>query len=205
VERYYRANENQRREFRVEHGFPENAVVVGSVANLRPVKAIDVFLEAAKLVVQEKPEVYFVVVGDGPERANLEKLVQGVGIANNVRFFGSRTDIPELLSCMDIGVLSSSSESFSNAIVEYMAAGLAVVCTDVGGAREAVEDGVTGYFVHPREPAVMANKLLNIIKQQECRILGENGRKKCVGSFSHQEMFRKYQECYEELASRRLV
>lgn len=70
----------------------------------------------------------------------------------SIRFLGQRQDVPEILSCVDIGVLSSISESFSNSIIEYMASGLAVVCTDAGGVREAVDDGSSGYIVEVGNP-----------------------------------------------------
>lgn len=199
ADQYYRASADLRSAFRVELGFPSDAVVVGIVANLRPVKAIDVFLSAAKLVADNAALARFIVIGDGPELAALESLCVKSGISSKVRFLGKRTDIPELLSCMDIGVLSSNSESFSNAIVEYMAASLAVVCTDVGGAREAVEDGVNGYVVAPCNPQQMADRLLAIIEQNASTTMGLKGRDVSRRLFSHTQIIERYQQLYGEV------
>ncbi len=144
IERYQKASVEQRLAFGKALDFPPDTINVGIVANLRPVKAIDVFIRAAEIVANRCPNTRFIVVGEGPERERLELLTAELGIAPLVRFLGKRLDVQEILGCLDIGVLSSNSESFSNSIVEYMAASMPVICTDVGGAREAVEDGETG-------------------------------------------------------------
>jgi glycosyltransferase involved in cell wall biosynthesis len=197
---FYQATEKQRAVFRGELGFPSDAIVIGIVANLRPVKAIDVFIAAAKLVADREPLARFVIIGEGSERIALESLCAEAGIKQKIRFLGRRTDIPALTSCMDIGVLSSNSESFSNAIVEYMAAGMAVVCTDVGGAREAVEDGVNGYVVPPGDLAQMAEKLLAVIQQKSAVAMGHKGREKAMLLFAQARIFEHYQQLYEEVA-----
>lgn len=199
LEQFFKATEIERLVFREKLDFPYNAVVVGIVANLRPVKAIDHFIKAAKIVSVTSPEVRFLIVGDGPEMGALESLCKELGIESLVRLLGKRTDIPEILSCIDIGVLSSKSESFSNSIVEYMAAGLAVVCTAVGGAREAVEDGVNGYVVEPGNVLVMAERLNSIIKKSQYYSMGSAGREKAFLMFSHKDVFNRYQKIYEEM------
>jgi L-malate glycosyltransferase len=196
---YYRASNSQRTTFCNELDLPVNAIIIGIVANLRPIKAIDTFIKAASLVACKTSQAYFVIVGDGPERVSLEALCNSLEIQSRVRFLGKRTDIPAILSCLDMGVLSSNSESFSNAILEYMAAGLAVVCTDVGGAREAVEDGLNGYVVEPGNAAQMAEKLLDIIEQEACATMGCQGRGKAIQLFSQTQIFECYQQLYEEV------
>ncbi len=199
TERYAPATADQRTTFRQQWNFPEDAVVIGVVANLRPIKALDVFIAAARLVADKVPAARFCIVGDGPERPTLEALSQTSGLGATLRFLGRRTDIPQLLSCMDIGVLSSHSESFSNAIVEYAAAGLAVVCSDVGGAREAVEDGVTGYVVPSGDPNRMAERLISIIGHQQAGTMGQRGREKAVRLFACDKILASYHTLYEEL------
>ncbi|MCE1226586.1 MAG: glycosyltransferase [Geobacteraceae bacterium] len=200
IERYYRAPEQQRKLFREKNGFPEDAVIVGIVANLRPIKSVDIFIMAASQVVQSLSNIYFVVIGDGPERAVLEDLCKALDLQSRVRFLGKRTGIPDILSCLDIGVLSSASESFSNSIVEYMAAGLAVVCTDVGGAREAIEDGVHGYVVESGNPAVMADKINAVSNSGAAAAMGQLAREKAIDLFSLSKIIEKYQAFYAEVA-----
>lgn len=197
AERFFRATDEQRASFKLNIGFPSDAIVIGIVANLRPVKSVATFVRAVAAVTEKVPLVHGVIVGDGPERPALAALGAELGIQSKVRFLGSRTDIPEILSCLDIGVLSSSSESFSNAVVEYMAAGLAVVCTDVGGAREAVEDGVSGYLVEPGNPVQMADRLLGIIEQHSAASMGEYGRARVAELFGCAGIIAQYERYYE--------
>jgi L-malate glycosyltransferase len=137
--------------------------VIGVIANLRPVKGIDVFLLAARKVLEVFPAAKFVIVGEGPERNHLESLAIELGIDSKVLFLGRRMDIVSILATFDVGVLSSHSESFSNSLVEYLAAGLPVVATDVGGAREAIIEGDNGYVVPVGDHMAMSDKIMEIL------------------------------------------
>ncbi|MGE4441528.1 MAG: glycosyltransferase [Desulfomicrobium sp.] len=140
-------------------GLPSNAPVAGIVANLRPVKRIDVFLRAAAGVTKKIPDARFVVVGEGDERGKLEALCAELDLTDRAMFLGRRSEVMEILTAFDVGVLSSDSESFSNAVVEYMAAGLAVVATDVGGCREALGGSRAGVLVPPGDSEALGKAL----------------------------------------------
>lgn len=199
VDRYVKGTQGQRSRFRTALGFPTDAIIVGIVANLRQVKAVDVFIRSAKLVLATYPHIRFVVVGNGPEREHLERYCSSQGLTPFVRFMGERLDIAGILGCIDIGVLSSISESFSNSIVEYLAAGLPVVCTDVGGAREAVEDGVNGFVVNPGNHAAMADRIINIVQSGTVAQFGHNSRNKAENLFSLPAILQQYEKFYERL------
>lgn len=199
IDKYPSVHRAERKMLKEQLGFEEDTVLVGIVANLRAVKEIDVFLKASVLVSLALPHARFVIVGDGPDKSNLESLCRDLGLNSVVRFLGKREDVSTLLSCMDIGVLSSSSESFSNAILEYMAAGLPVVCTDVGGAREAVEDCVNGFVVPKGDHKQMAERIIEIIESKSFVKMGEKGREKAVVVFSSDRMINSYQNLYEEV------
>ncbi|NTV50329.1 MAG: glycosyltransferase [Geobacteraceae bacterium] len=196
---YWKGIDEQRLAFRKNIGFPAEAIIVGIVANLRPVKAIDMFIRSAKIISESCPLVRFVVVGEGTERLFLEQLCTEFGIAARISFLGERMDIPEILSCIDIGVLSSSSESFSNSIIEYMAAGLPVVCTDVGGAREAVVDDINGYIVESGDFNAMADKILSVISSGKMRSFGLNSRENADKLFSLPSIMQRYSQFYEQV------
>ncbi|MDX9834476.1 MAG: glycosyltransferase [Desulfobulbus sp.] len=196
---FYKSTEEQRIAFREQLNFSKDAILIGLVANLRPVKSIDVFIKAVNIVVQSYPQVGFVIVGEGSERADLEQLCGSLNLTESMRFLGRRLDVPEILSCLDVGVLTSSSESFSNAIIEYMAAGLAVVCSDVGGAREAVEDGVTGFVVKPDNCQQIAEKIKQLIVKNRFVDMGKGGRKNAVQNFSLEKIVTQHDRFYEQL------
>lgn len=199
IDRFYKGSEDQRLAFRKQLVFPSDAVIIGIVANLRPVKAIDVFIRAAKIVLEKTPHAFFVIIGDGPERLALQTLCNDLGLESSVRFLGRQLDIPDILSCIDIGVLSSNSESFSNAIIEYMAAELAVVCTDVGGVREAIEEDINGYIVKPSDYNGMAACIIKIIENNLLAEMGREGSHKAKLLFSSKIVLTCYQQFYEDL------
>ena len=181
-------------------GIPEDAKVVGIVANLRPVKDHALFLRAAKLVAERVPKAAFVLVGWGELRDELGRLARELGIAEKVFFTGGKGDVPDYLCRMSIGCLSSSSEGFSNAILEYMAAGLPVVATDVGGNGEAVERGVTGYIVPHGDPAAFAAPIIALLEDERKRAeMAKRSLERCREKFEIGAAMRRYEEYYSAL------
>ena len=136
---------------------------VVTVANLRPEKAHEVLLEAASLVLHRRPEIEFLIAGDGPRRRELEALAQRLGISRQVTFLGHCEDVPGLLAEADLFVLTSRSEAFPNSVLEAMAAGLPIVATGVGGIRELLEHQRTGVLVPPDDPRSLSYALLDLI------------------------------------------
>ena len=141
--------------------------IVTNVSNLRQVKGLEVFIKSAKIVLSEFKDVHFVVVGEGDQRLKLENMIREFGIENYVSLIGKRTDIPSILKHSNVGVLSSHSEGFSNAIIEYMVSGLPVVCTDVGGACEIIANGENGYLVPANDSELMAKSILKLVQNDE--------------------------------------
>jgi glycosyltransferase involved in cell wall biosynthesis len=181
---------------------PAQTPVVGIVANLnRPVKRVDVFIEAAARVRQKAPPAEFWVVGDGDLRHGLELLARELGIADSVRFLGRRPDVHNLLRRFSVGVLSSDSEGLSNSLIEYMAAALPVVATNVGGNAEVVEDGKTGLLVPPGSPGGVAEAIVSILNDPvRGAAMGDAGRARARERFSLEAMFAKTLALYEETA-----
>jgi L-malate glycosyltransferase len=178
-----------------------NTRIVGIVANLRPIKRIDVFLRAAARIKSQSRNVRFIVVGEGEARNELMALAGELGLQSDVTFMGQREDIPRLLSAFDIGVLSSQSESLSNSIIEYSAASLPVVCTDVGGAKETIVDGATGFLVPPGDADVLADRIVRLLANPSMRQMGVLGRKRVQDLFSISSMARQYEELYRQMAN----
>jgi L-malate glycosyltransferase len=187
--------------FRSEIGIPDDAAVVGMVANLRPVKDYPLFLRSARIVADQAPNAVFLLVGRGPLKEELLSLASELGIGSKVFITDGRGSVPDALHCMSIGCLSSSSEGFSNAILEYMAAGLPVVATDVGGNREAIEHGVTGYIVPDRTPESFASPIIELLgNEARRRAMGRAGYERCRRLFDMDVAVREHEKYYERLA-----
>jgi glycosyltransferase involved in cell wall biosynthesis len=179
----------------------EGCQIVTIVANLRhDVKDHPTFLRAAEQVRREIPETYFVLAGEGELLEPMRRLAMQLGLQDRAFFLGRCQRVPELLAVSDVCVLSSKFEGFSNAILEYMAAGRPVVATDVGGAREAVIDGETGYLVATGDHAGMANRIVRLLRNpQEGRSFGERGRQVVEEKFSAMAQLRNTEELYSRL------
>jgi glycosyltransferase involved in cell wall biosynthesis len=163
------------------------------------------FLRIAARIRQSMPNVDFLLVGDGPLRAEIEKEAEKAGLADSVKFLGDRRDIPAVLASMDIAVLTSDSESLSNVILEAMAAGLPVVAFDAGGNSELV-NGERGALVPPgneeRFAAALQALLSSATRRQE---LGANARKFVLENFSLDRVRSRYEELYQGLYERKLL
>ena len=192
----------KRKDARAAFGLPDARRFVTIVANLHnPVKDHPMFLRAAARVCKAVPDAAFVIAGEGGLIEDHRKLAAQLGIQEDVFFIGRCEDVGKLLFASDIGVLSSKAEGFSNAILEYMAAGLPVVATDVGGVREAIVEGETGFIVSSGDDETMAERIIRIFDDHErARSMGQRG-KVLVEKFSCEHHLRNTLELYDELLS----
>ena len=183
-------------------GNPE-VVRIGMISRMNdPVKNHDLLLRVAAKLAQRFSQIQFVLVGDGPQRAELEKLAQALGLGQQVVFLGDRRDVPAVLASLDISVLPSSSESLSNAILESMAAGVAVVAANVGGNPELVSDLQTGLLFPSGDEARFAAALETLITQPELRKrMGNSGRERARSRYSIRTVRQQYQDLYDRLLS----
>ncbi len=179
---------------------PPSALVVGAVGRLQPVKGIHYLLEAFARLASDHPEAILLLVGDGPQRAQLERLARHVGGSERVCFLGSRSDVPRLLQAMDIFVLPSIWEGMPNAALEAMAAGLPTVATAVGGTPEVVVDGVTGLLAPPCNPDALAQAIARLLRNPDLRRkMGQAGQERVEQHFSIKETVRRTETLYEAL------
>ena len=186
---------------------PPDALVVGTVANYdRTVKGIQYFVDAAGHVAAEIPNAFFIIVGHGPaDQENvLRRRVRQRGLDSQFVFAGSQEDVRPFIAAFDVAVLPSLSEGFSNSLLEYMAAGLPCVATDVGGNGELVTDGESGFLVKPGSPRALAEKVLVLLKDEDLRErMGRNAQLTVTSRFSIEKMICAYERLYEDLYSRR--
>src|SRR3989441_1516187 len=151
-------------------GLPQDSErrFVTIVANVNhPVKDHDTFLRAAARVHAAVANSAFIVAGEGKLMSSLQALAAQLGLERDVFFLGRCEKVAELLSVSDVCVLSSKAEGFSNSILEYMAAARPVVVTDVGGAREAVIEGETGFIVAAGDHENMAARIITLLREPE--------------------------------------
>lgn len=143
---------------------------VGLVGNMtRQVKRVDLFIQAAARVAARHPEVTWHIVGDGYLRPELEGLARTLGVGDRVVFAGGVEDVATYLEQLQVGVLCSDSEGFSNALLEYMFKGCAPVATAVGGNAEVLEDGVTGLLVPPDDVGALAAAISRLVEDPQFR------------------------------------
>lgn len=181
---------------------PDGAFVVGIVARLGEEKDHATLLRAVARLRSSRPEppLRLLVVGDGPLRSGLEALARDLGIADVVQFPGSRPDVPDLLRAMDVFVLPSLSEGFPNALLEAMATGLPVVASAVGGSREMVADGETGFLVPPQDPERLAERLALLWDDPHLRSeTGRAARSFVADGFSYGRTVRRFEDLYDRL------
>ncbi|HEX5071848.1 MAG TPA: glycosyltransferase [Gemmatimonadaceae bacterium] len=183
-----------------ELGLEPDAVVVGIVASLLPIKDHATLLRAVASLTPEWPALRLVVVGQGPELDRLRALADELGIARAVRFAGLRPQIPSFHFLFDISVLSSVSEGFPNSLVEAMAAGRPIVATDVGGVRDAVRNGENGLLVAAGDAPAFAGALRVLLRDADLRRhMGAVGAQRAREEFHAAAVVGSLERLYERL------
>lgn len=170
-----------------------NALVVGTVGKFRPEKRQQDLIEAIRIVRARGTPVAALLVGSGNEEATLKDLTHARGLENSVHFLGQLEDVRPALAAMDVFVLTSFSETFSNAALEAMAMGKPVILSDVGGAREMVQDGANGRLYPAMDVECLADLIDEMAAHREqLAAMGAEARKICVERFSFARMIERY-------------
>ncbi|HJZ69893.1 MAG TPA: glycosyltransferase [Blastocatellia bacterium] len=189
-----------RDELRCELGLASNVKLIGMVARLQEVKGHRFFIEAAARISRSGVDAHFVLVGDGPLRSEIEKQIDDLGITTRVHLLGDRTDVARLVSAFDLLVLASLHEGLPNAVMEAMAAGVPVVATAVGGAKELILDGETGYLAPPSNAAALAERIAFALGDETERVRITNAaRNHIAASFGMERMVESVERLYDEL------
>lgn len=189
---------------RAELDLVPGTLVLGYTAAYRTLKAHDVLLAAFAKVLRAHPRTHLICCGRvmDQECAALPDLAARLGIARSVSLLDARRDVASVYRDLDLYVHPSRSEGFSNSVLEAMAHGLPVVATAVGGTAEAVEDGVTGLLVPPRDEDALAAAIVRLLSNRdERRRMGREGRARAEQKFSIDAMIQAYARFYEGLAS----
>ena len=189
---------------RAQLNLPAGAPVVGIVAVLRPEKNHELFLRVAARVREEVPEAHFLVIGDGPRRAELESLADQLNLTQCVHFLGKRTDVSELLNVLDVFLLTSKMEANPVSILEALSTGKPVVAPRVGSIPETVIDGQTGFLAEPGDETAMAGRVTELLTTPLLAWrLGTAGRRLVVDRWSVGAMISGYEELLERIYRRK--
>ena len=180
-------------------------LVVGMIGCLSPIKGQEDFIRAAAIVASRNPDVEFVIVGGdksraGKNRAAIEDLISRLNLSERLRLAGWVDDVRELLHTFDVFVSPSRLESFGLAIVEAMAAGVPVVATMTEGAREIIEDGLTGRLVPVGDAESLAETINEMLRDEaKRRRIGANGQISAGARFSLEQMVGATERLYSNI------
>lgn len=181
-------------------GIRKDARVIGGVGRLSAEKGFRFFLDAAKQVLAEVPETWFLIVGDGPLREQLEEHARLLGIADRVCFAGFHRNILDLYSLMDVYVLSSLREGTPMALLEAMAMGLPAVATGVGGVSKIIRANHNGMLVRSHDAQAVCDAILYLLTHpDEAARLAMNGKQTVKDEYSAQRMARDYETIYNNI------
>jgi len=190
---------------RSELGLKESEFVVIQVARLDRLKDLPTALRVARLLVSDNALAKLVIVGDGEDRPQLERLTQELQLGDKVLFLGSRPDVARLLQAADAFMLSSISEGIPLTLIEAMASGLPCVATRVGGVPEVISDGETGFLEDAGDYAGLAAQLLQLASNPGLRQqFGMAGRRHVVQQHDASMMHSRYVDLYREMAGQRV-
>jgi len=176
--------------------------LIGCVGRLHPDKGQMLLIRAAPAILRSLPSARIVLVGDGPQRREIESAIDTAGLTDRVTLSGDRRDVPDLLAGMDLLVLPSASEGFANAALEGAACALPVVVSDAGGNPEIVLDGATGRVFRSGDAAMLAACVVDTLRDPAAaRSMGISGRRRVETIFPLAEMVRRHERLYDEILS----
>lgn len=184
---------------REQLGIPQDALVVGSVTRLSAQKAPLDLVAAFVQIHKQQPGAWFVIVGDGPLRPEVEQELAAAGIAKQVVLTGLRRDVPELMAAFDVFALSSLWEGLPRVLPQAMATGLPIVCTIADGSAEAVVPGENGFLTAKGQPEEIAARVVTLLNDENLRRkMGENGRARAP-EFGAEKMVQDIEALYRQL------
>ncbi len=158
---------------------------IGTVGRVEKVKGHEYFISAAQMILSERDDIAFHIIGAGPLEKSLKETVENLGLASKIHFHGFRPDARSLMNGLDIFVMSSLHEGIPYVLLEAMAAGKPVVCTCVGGVPEVVTHNLDGILVPPKDPTGLCNAIGELLAKRDfMEILGKNAHDTVETKFS---------------------
>jgi glycosyltransferase involved in cell wall biosynthesis len=193
--------EQHRGKLRADLGLPADRQLIGIVARLVPIKAHEVFLEAAARIRAQMPNATFLIIGDGERRSELEALAHQLGVMDVTRFVGWRSDMREVYADLDVVTLCSNNEGSPVALIEALAAARPVVSTRVGGVPNVVQDGESGLLVPAGDSPAFAEAVLTMLRDPgRAARFGQAGRQAVYPRHASGRLVQDIERLYLELA-----
>jgi glycosyltransferase involved in cell wall biosynthesis len=187
---------------RAELGISGDALVIVTVAVLRPPKGVDKLIAAMTEVLRSVPSARLLIVGDGSERQRLEQQTRDAGISHAVVFAGFRDDVFDLLKASDVFVLPTLFDALPTVVIEAMFASLPIIASRVGGLPDMLDDGVEGELVPPGDVQALATSILKMLKESERReAAGAAALRRAQTCYSLPSQVRKLADLYDDVAA----
>lgn len=185
---------------RRELDIPKQAFIVATVARLIRLKGHRYAIKSLRYLIEQGHAVHWLFIGDGPEKELLEAQAKDAGVDRNLHLMGYRSDVPELLSAVDLMVHPSTGEAFGMVLIEAMVQGTPVVASRAGAIPEIVLDGQTGRVVPPRDAKAMAEAVEELLEATETRReMGKRARSRYLANFTPEMMARSTVKVYRKL------
>jgi glycosyltransferase involved in cell wall biosynthesis len=182
---------------RQELGLDSSCRILGTAGRLNSIKNMSMMIRGLKLVLHQVPDTYLVIAGQGEEREMLQRLADQLDVGDRVKFIGLRFDLPEIYPLFDVFLLTSFTEGISVTLLEAMASGVPAVVSDVGGNREIVLDGKSGYLVPVDDDLLLAQKVVTLLKDGKLGAqMGKVAKQRVQDQFSVDGMIRRYRKLY---------
>ncbi|MBZ0294178.1 MAG: glycosyltransferase [Anaerolineae bacterium] len=176
-------------------------VVVGTIGALARRKAPEVFVQVARKIIDQNPNVRFLHAGDGPLREAVEQQVRELNLEPYMHFLGSRSDVPEVLRALDILLMTSRNEGTPNAVMEAMATALPCVVTDIGDCKALVVEGATGFVAPIGDVNCLTDYVMRLVNDPNLRqSMGRAGYDR-IQNYDVQKMAQQYGDLYQEVFS----
>jgi glycosyltransferase involved in cell wall biosynthesis len=190
----------EKEDWKEKLGFRRDRFLAGIVAHLADHKGHIYLIESAKILKERGADMEILIIGEGELKDFLVSKTKELGVEDMVKFLGFRNDIPNLLKAIDLFVLSSHLEGLCTSLLDAMASKLPIVATRTGGIPEAVEDGVNGILVPPRDSSALADAIFNLYKNRNLLVeMGERGYERAKKLFSVERMVENTISLYNKL------
>jgi glycosyltransferase involved in cell wall biosynthesis len=187
--------------FRQSLGISHDALLVGAVGRLVPIKNLGMLLEAVRIARQDIPNVQVVFVGDGELRRELADSASGLGISDIVTFAGWQSDLPSVYADLDVTVIASHNEGTPACLIEAMASGCPVIATSVGGVPDMIEPGQTGQLVPAGDVEALARAIVRVGKEpDQARRMAEQARGESLSRYDERRLVSDMERLYHQLA-----